>query len=117
MTRRLWGIAWFFVLAAVQDTVQHTVAAESLSSGRSVSLNGEWLLATDPRNVGRENKWFTQPLPEAKPTQVPWIIQEAFPGIMRAIANSFPTQSGRGRSRPPRQWPAPSRLRKTTPQG
>ena len=66
------------MLAAVQDTVQHAVAAESLSSGRSVSLNGEWLLATDPRNVGRENKWFTQPLREAKLTQVPWIIQEAF---------------------------------------
>jgi hypothetical protein len=44
-------------------------------------LDGDgWLLATDPTNVGREEKWFAAPRPEAKPTKVPWIIQDAFPG-------------------------------------
>ena len=37
-------------------------------------------MATDPQNIGREQQWFAQPLPAAKSTTVPWIIQEAFPG-------------------------------------
>lgn len=45
-----------------------------------VSLDGEWLLATDPGNVGRKQKWFAEPRADAKPTRVPWIIQDAFPG-------------------------------------
>ena len=61
-------------------------AATSVPAGQPVSstvvsLDGdEWLLATDPKNVGREQKWFETPRPEAKPTKVPWIIQDAFPG-------------------------------------
>jgi len=50
-------------------------------SSTVVSLDGDgWLLATDPTNAGREEKWFETPRPEAKPTKVPWIIQDAFPG-------------------------------------
>lgn len=46
-----------------------------------VCLDGAgWLLATDPTNAGREERWFETPRPEAKPTTVPWIIQDAFPG-------------------------------------
>ena len=45
------------------------------------SLNGQWMLATDPQNVGREQKWFEkEPVEGAKPARVPWIIQESFPG-------------------------------------
>ena len=44
------------------------------------SLDGEgWLLATDPNNIGRTEQWFNAPRPEAKPTKVPWIIQDVFP--------------------------------------
>lgn len=46
-----------------------------------ISLDGsDWRLAIDPQNAGREQKWFETPRPEAKPTKVPWIIQDAFPG-------------------------------------
>jgi len=74
-----------------------------------ISLDGDqWLLATDPANVGRQQRWFETPWPEvedpsknqkgdlrsadspgsetrversgAKPARVPWIIQDAFPG-------------------------------------
>jgi len=46
-----------------------------------VSLDADdWLLAPDPQNVGREQAWYQGPRPEAKPTKVPWIIQDAFPG-------------------------------------
>ena len=45
-----------------------------------LSLDGTWSLATDPKNVGREQKWFEKSqLDGAKPAKVPWIIQEAFP--------------------------------------
>ena len=45
------------------------------------SLDGDgWRIATDPKNEGREAKWFAAPRAEAKPTKVPWIIQDAFPG-------------------------------------
>jgi hypothetical protein len=56
------------------------VAGES-QANPVVSLDGDgWRLATDPQNVGRDQKWFESPRPDAKPTRVPWIIQDAFPG-------------------------------------
>ncbi len=46
-----------------------------------LSLDGEgWLLAVDPENRGREAQWWRGPVPEARATRVPWIIQDAFPG-------------------------------------
>jgi len=42
-------------------------------------LDGQWLIATDARNVGREEQWFSGPVSEAKATRVPSIIQEVFP--------------------------------------
>jgi hypothetical protein len=45
-----------------------------------VSLDGKWLLATDPRNVGREQQWYASPVEDARPAKVPWIIQDSFPG-------------------------------------
>ena len=44
------------------------------------SLDGEWLLATDPKNTGRDQQWFKVPQPAAVTAKVPWIIQDAFPG-------------------------------------
>jgi hypothetical protein len=45
------------------------------------SLDGDdWLLAVDPKNVGRRDGWCRAPRPGAKRTKVPWIIQDAFPG-------------------------------------
>ena len=57
-----------------------TVAPRSIAATAVTSLDGRWLLATDPHNVGRGKAWWTAPRPEAKPTRVPWIIQDAFPG-------------------------------------
>jgi hypothetical protein len=44
-----------------------------------VSLDGEWRLATDPKNVGRSQQWYATPLAGATPGRVPGIIQEIFP--------------------------------------
>jgi len=51
----------------------------SNSSTLALPLDGEWSIATDASNVGREQKWFLAPRAEAKSTPVPSIIQEAFP--------------------------------------
>ena len=53
---------------------------ENLYAANPVTLlDGSWLLVTDPNNVGREQKWYTRPSPEAKPARVPGIFQEVFP--------------------------------------
>ncbi|MBN2292761.1 MAG: hypothetical protein JXM70_10070 [Pirellulales bacterium] len=50
-------------------------------SSQIIPLDGEgWLLSVDPKNVGQKEGWFNAPRPDAKPTKVPWIIQDVFPG-------------------------------------
>ncbi|MBM3888432.1 MAG: glycoside hydrolase family 2, partial [Verrucomicrobia bacterium] len=62
------------------ESVTSAPASQPLSS-TIVSLDGDgWRIATDPKNEGREAKWFAALREEAKPTKVPWIIQDAFPG-------------------------------------
>jgi beta-glucuronidase len=43
-------------------------------------LDGQWMIATDPENVGRTQKWFQGPTAGARSIRVPGILQEAFPG-------------------------------------
>ncbi len=43
------------------------------------SLDGPWLLATDAKNVGRDEQWFKRVESSAVAARVPWIIQDAFP--------------------------------------
>jgi hypothetical protein len=52
---------------------------QSPTTASVVSLDGSWLLAVDPKNVGRQQGWFTQPVADAKTAKVPWIIQGTFP--------------------------------------
>ena len=47
----------------------------SLDSAASVA----WSVAADPQNVGRDQSWWKQPAPDAKPARVPGIVQETFP--------------------------------------
>lgn len=42
-------------------------------------LDTNWLLATDPTNSGRNQRWFAQIQAEAQPAPVPGIIQQVFP--------------------------------------
>ena len=68
------------ILAALAATVS-AKAADDVKTAKTISLDGAWLLAVDPQNVGRQQQWFQAPRPDAKPTRVPWIIQEVFPGL------------------------------------
>jgi len=73
------------VFAQVDQTVAHQTAnsrhpVQPLSSS-VIRLDGDgWKIATDSANEGREAKWFVTPQKESKPTKVPWIIQDPFPG-------------------------------------
>lgn len=65
------------------------------------SLDGQWMLATDPHNVGGTQRWFEKMSVEgARPTRVPWIIQDAFPGYhgvawyWREFAGPVPRRDG-----------------------
>jgi len=70
------GSAW----GQVDKTAGSPRPAQLVSSAVISLDGGEWLLATDPANEGVGQQWFEAPRPEAKPTKVPWIIQDAFPG-------------------------------------
>jgi hypothetical protein len=39
----------------------------------------DWRVGIDPRNAGREAKWYQAPLKDALPATVPGVIQSAFP--------------------------------------
>lgn len=45
------------------------------------SLNGTWMLAIDPRNIGKAEHWFEKvPIEGAQDANVPGIIQQTFSG-------------------------------------
>src|SRR6185369_7081882 len=56
-----------------------SAARSNKSPNLAMSLDGNWLISTDPNNTGREEKWWLSPRSSAKTTMVPSIIQEAFP--------------------------------------
>ena len=54
--------------------------AAAIKSAAVVSLDGlAWWLAPDPKNVGRDEKWWEKPAAKAKAARVPGTVQEAFP--------------------------------------
>jgi len=56
---------------------------EKVISSQIVCLDGDgWLLATDPGNIGREQKWWEKPRDDAKAARVPWFIGDTFPGYV-----------------------------------
>jgi len=67
--------------AAEETTAVQVAEPMHWTPSAVVSLDGEgWLLATDATNAGVDAGWFNAPVPEAKPTKVPWIIQDPFVG-------------------------------------
>ena len=43
------------------------------------TLRGEWLLAHDPRNEGREKSFYAAPPAGARPAPVPGVVQQVYP--------------------------------------
>ena len=51
-----------------------------MNSSSTLNLDGNnWLLSTDPDNVGKNLRWYNKVTGEAKSARVPGIIQETFP--------------------------------------
>ena len=45
-----------------------------INSGTVITLDGpDWLLATDAENIGKEQKWWTEPRATSKPTKVRYV--------------------------------------------
>jgi hypothetical protein len=86
MGRKLTGTRRQFLYLAGGGLAAVTVKGLAAESPREVftqvmTLNGkDWLISIDPRNEGRENKWFVTPRADARSTKVPWVIQDVFPG-------------------------------------
>jgi len=54
---------------------------ETLISGVSLALDSaEWVVAADPNNIGKDDSWWKEQRPDARPVRVPGILQEALPG-------------------------------------
>ena len=70
------------IITALLPALLPTFATSKTALASTIqSLDGDdWKIATDAENEGREAKWFVAPREQAKPTKVPWIIQDAFPG-------------------------------------
>jgi len=71
-------------LRAIPSTGQQSAnnqsgKTEATAPTLAFSLDGEWSIVTDPRNLGRDEGWFRAPRPDAKTTPVPSIIQETYP--------------------------------------
>ena len=78
-----------FSFAVLSDTPSADVPGQDIAAAPAgsptpavvVPLDGDqWLIATDPGNIGRDQNWQAAPVAEAKQTKVPWIIQDDFPG-------------------------------------
>ncbi len=73
---------WLAVCVATTQSAEKWPPSDAAQAvwNRTLSLDGEeWLLAIDPKNVGKTERWFTEPQDDARPTRVPWVIQDAFP--------------------------------------
>ncbi len=55
-------------------------ATPTVDSSSVISLDGEWLLSTDPDNQGVQQEWFNGPQAGAVKSQVPWVIEDVFTG-------------------------------------
>ncbi len=82
-------IALGTVFLLTGNVLAQPLAIEPTGSGRQADAlvltqvvplgGGPWLLATDPGNKGRQEKWFLAPRPQAKPAAVPGVVQEIDP--------------------------------------
>ena len=53
--------------------------ALSTARNMSITLDGEWLIAADPANTGRNQRWSARSASAGRRAGVPSIIQEVFP--------------------------------------
>jgi hypothetical protein len=69
-----------FALWLAASGAVHRCLAETTPWSPVISLDAEtgWVLATDPDNVGKADRWFEGPRQSGRPTRAPCTIQEVF---------------------------------------
>jgi hypothetical protein len=76
------GGALVQVIEVQQDTSAPPAASPPLDTAiRSQTLDGQWQIAKDPKDVGKAEKWYTAaafPLLDSRPIQVPGNIYESW---------------------------------------
>jgi hypothetical protein len=65
--------------SALSEATSSRSSNSSSAPNRSLYLDGEWSIATDPNNFGRQQRWFVRTVSQASKTKVPSVIQEVFP--------------------------------------
>ena len=78
--RILFTLIIIFAVNSHRLSAQSQPMSSSAAASKSIiSLDGEWLIASDAKNEGKNAKWWEAPVPGAKPARVPWILQEVYP--------------------------------------
>ena len=73
---RVLRVGLLLIFALLLWNVSGAAAVRKVST-TVVSLDGDqWMLAPDPDNLGRDQKWWTAPVSGAKKVRVSWIIQD-----------------------------------------
>ena len=67
------------------------------------SLDGQWRLAPDPKNVGRAQQWWQEVQTDSQPAPVPGTIQQVCPGY-HGVAWYWRTFLPQGEGDPTRRW-------------
>jgi hypothetical protein len=78
----LWNSGPLLATAETQAMGRHSTSArgDAAVATPALSLDGEWMIVRDPRDIGKKQQWFTRPAVDASPIRVPGIFQEVFPG-------------------------------------
>jgi hypothetical protein len=72
------GVMFLLVNSKVSDTTKpKDTQVRNITTTQT--LSGQWKLAIDPGNKGREEGWFNSLRPETKEAVVPGVIQQVFP--------------------------------------
>ncbi|MDO8302927.1 MAG: glycoside hydrolase family 2 TIM barrel-domain containing protein, partial [Sedimentisphaerales bacterium] len=77
--KRFFSLLLFLALCGMQSYASSHDAGLPFNGTQAISLDGRWSLSIDPNNVGRQQQWWKQPTQDARPTNVPWVIQDVFP--------------------------------------
>jgi beta-galactosidase/beta-glucuronidase len=73
------GISSVFLGSALPAVADTSKKISSRRSGGVISLDGEWSIAIDQKNSGREQQWASQVPAGSRKVSVPSIIQQEFP--------------------------------------
>ncbi len=73
------GLAPIVLLGSASDNARPE-AQPTAKTASTETLGGDWRLAVDPKNIGRDQGWFNEIQHDTREAVVPGVIQQVFPG-------------------------------------